>query len=184
MYLGDVFETKELSAIHGDLLTAWGSAGVAGPILVSKVLRESTATRWSSTSSPRRWSSGWLLSSLCTTQPKPSERTEPVRSPQLSEIRSCEHPFCRAPPPVESCLAFRRRHHWHLISSERSCVDTRFRRSARSQLRLVIPGLVAVLGILAFWMWRRNAPLARHLRRHDRRRRKPNPERTPGTDPI
>ena len=34
-YLSDLFGTKELSAIHGRILTAWGAAGVAGPLLLS-----------------------------------------------------------------------------------------------------------------------------------------------------
>lgn len=34
-YLGDVFGTKELSAIHGYALTAWACAGICGPILLS-----------------------------------------------------------------------------------------------------------------------------------------------------
>jgi len=40
-YLSDLFGTKALSAIHGRVLTAWGFAGIAGPMLVS-FLREST----------------------------------------------------------------------------------------------------------------------------------------------
>lgn len=42
-YLSDLFGTKQLSAIHGRILTAWGMAGIAGPMLVS-FLRESTAS--------------------------------------------------------------------------------------------------------------------------------------------
>ena len=34
-YLADLFGTKELSAIHGKILTAWGLAGIAGPLLLS-----------------------------------------------------------------------------------------------------------------------------------------------------
>ncbi len=34
-YLSDLFGTKSLSAIHGRILTAWGAAGVAGPLLLS-----------------------------------------------------------------------------------------------------------------------------------------------------
>lgn len=34
-YLSDIFGTKHLSAIHGRILTAWGMAGIAGPILLS-----------------------------------------------------------------------------------------------------------------------------------------------------
>jgi OFA family oxalate/formate antiporter-like MFS transporter len=40
-YLSDIFGTRQLSAIHGRILTAWGIAGVVGPFLVSW-LREST----------------------------------------------------------------------------------------------------------------------------------------------
>jgi len=36
-YLGDLFGTKQLGAIHGYMLTAWAAAGVAGPTLVSFV---------------------------------------------------------------------------------------------------------------------------------------------------
>lgn len=42
-YLSDLFGTKEVSAIHGYALTAWGVAGVAGPQLASFVL-ETTGT--------------------------------------------------------------------------------------------------------------------------------------------
>lgn len=34
-YLSDIFGTKHLSAIHGRVLTAWGMAGITGPILLS-----------------------------------------------------------------------------------------------------------------------------------------------------
>lgn len=34
-YLGDVFGTKELGAIHGSILTAWAAAGMVGPVLLS-----------------------------------------------------------------------------------------------------------------------------------------------------
>jgi MFS transporter, OFA family, oxalate/formate antiporter len=37
-YLGDLFGTEELSAIHGYTLTAWGAAGVAGPMLISEIV--------------------------------------------------------------------------------------------------------------------------------------------------
>jgi MFS transporter, OFA family, oxalate/formate antiporter len=37
-YLGDLFGTKELSAIHGYTLTAWGAAGIAGPMLISEIV--------------------------------------------------------------------------------------------------------------------------------------------------
>jgi MFS family permease len=39
-YLADIFGTKYVGAIHGRLLTAWSTAGVAGPVLVN-YLRES-----------------------------------------------------------------------------------------------------------------------------------------------
>ena len=41
-YLSDLFGTKELSAIHGKILTAWGMAGIAGPLLLSW-MRETTS---------------------------------------------------------------------------------------------------------------------------------------------
>ena len=41
-YLSDIFGTKQLSAIHGRILTAWGFAGVVGPFLVS-LFRELTS---------------------------------------------------------------------------------------------------------------------------------------------
>lgn len=40
-FLSDLFGTRELSAIHGKILTAWAAAGVAGPLIVSWV-RETT----------------------------------------------------------------------------------------------------------------------------------------------
>jgi len=42
-YIGDLFGTKQLGAIHGYMLTAWSAAGVAGPIFVSWV-RETTGS--------------------------------------------------------------------------------------------------------------------------------------------
>lgn len=36
-YLSDLFGTKQLSAIHGRILTAWGLAGIAGPLLLSYI---------------------------------------------------------------------------------------------------------------------------------------------------
>ncbi len=41
-YLSDLFGTRQLSAIHGRVLTAWGLAGIAGPMVVS-ILRENTS---------------------------------------------------------------------------------------------------------------------------------------------
>jgi OFA family oxalate/formate antiporter-like MFS transporter len=42
-YIGDVFGTKRLSAIHGNILTAWAAAGIVGPLLAAKV-KESTGS--------------------------------------------------------------------------------------------------------------------------------------------
>jgi len=36
-YIGDLFGTKELGAIHGYILTAWAAAGVVGPLLLSAI---------------------------------------------------------------------------------------------------------------------------------------------------
>ena len=36
-YIGDVFGTRELGAIHGYILTAWAAAGIAGPVLLSTI---------------------------------------------------------------------------------------------------------------------------------------------------
>jgi len=36
-YIGDIFGTKELGAIHGYILTAWALAGVTGPIIIAYV---------------------------------------------------------------------------------------------------------------------------------------------------
>ena len=36
-YIGDIFGTKELGAIHGYILTAWAAAGLVGPLLISVV---------------------------------------------------------------------------------------------------------------------------------------------------
>ncbi|WP_332632399.1 L-lactate MFS transporter [Halalkalibacter flavus] len=36
-FIGDIFGTKELGAIHGYILTAWSLAGVVGPIAVSYI---------------------------------------------------------------------------------------------------------------------------------------------------
>ena len=41
-YLADVFGTQFVGAIHGRLLTAWSTAGVLGPILVSEISQEAT----------------------------------------------------------------------------------------------------------------------------------------------
>ncbi|MGL1902213.1 MAG: OFA family MFS transporter [Fibrobacterales bacterium] len=42
-FLGDLFGTKQLSAIHGYILTAWAAAGLAGPTIASRV-REMTGS--------------------------------------------------------------------------------------------------------------------------------------------
>lgn len=42
-YIGDLFGTKQLGAIHGYILTAWAAAGLVGPILASWI-REVTAS--------------------------------------------------------------------------------------------------------------------------------------------
>lgn len=34
-YIGDLFGTKQLGAIHGYILTAWAMAGIAGPMAIS-----------------------------------------------------------------------------------------------------------------------------------------------------
>ena len=36
-YIGDIFGTKELGAIHGYILTAWAAAGLVGPLIISMV---------------------------------------------------------------------------------------------------------------------------------------------------
>lgn len=36
-YIGDIFGTKQLGAIHGYILTAWAMAGVVGPMLLSLI---------------------------------------------------------------------------------------------------------------------------------------------------
>jgi OFA family oxalate/formate antiporter-like MFS transporter len=36
-YIGDIFGTKELGAIHGYILTAWALAGLVGPIIIAYV---------------------------------------------------------------------------------------------------------------------------------------------------
>ncbi|MDU4959450.1 MAG: OFA family MFS transporter [Sporomusaceae bacterium] len=42
-YLSDLFGVRQLSAIHGCILTAWGLAGIAGPLIVSLV-KETTGS--------------------------------------------------------------------------------------------------------------------------------------------
>ena len=36
-YLSDIYGTKQLSAIHGRILTAWGLAGIAGTLVLSQL---------------------------------------------------------------------------------------------------------------------------------------------------
>ena len=40
-FLSDLFGVKQLASIHGSILTAWGMAGVAGPLLLS-FMKETT----------------------------------------------------------------------------------------------------------------------------------------------
>lgn len=40
-YLSDIFGVRQLSSIHGSILTAWGLAGIAGPLLLS-FMKENT----------------------------------------------------------------------------------------------------------------------------------------------
>lgn len=42
-YIGDLFGTKQLGAIHGYILTAWAAAGLAGPIIAARI-REATSS--------------------------------------------------------------------------------------------------------------------------------------------
>ena len=43
-YLADVFGTQFVGAIHGRLLTAWSTAGVLGPLLVSYISQQASAS--------------------------------------------------------------------------------------------------------------------------------------------
>jgi len=36
-YIGDIFGTKQLGAIHGYILTAWALAGLVGPLIIAYV---------------------------------------------------------------------------------------------------------------------------------------------------
>ena len=40
-FLSDLFGARELSAVHGKILTAWAAAGIVGPLFVAFV-KEST----------------------------------------------------------------------------------------------------------------------------------------------
>ena len=42
-YIGDIFGTKELGAIHGYILTAWAAAGLVGPLIIS-IVKDSTGS--------------------------------------------------------------------------------------------------------------------------------------------
>lgn len=42
-YIGDLFGTKQLGAIHGYILTAWAAAGLVGPMFASWI-RETTGS--------------------------------------------------------------------------------------------------------------------------------------------
>jgi MFS transporter, OFA family, oxalate/formate antiporter len=49
-YIGDLFGTKQLGAIHGYILTAWAAAGLVGPLVVSWIREQRTAILLHSTS--------------------------------------------------------------------------------------------------------------------------------------
>ncbi len=42
-YLSDLFGVRYLASIHGSILTAWGMAGIAGPVILA-MMKESTGT--------------------------------------------------------------------------------------------------------------------------------------------
>ncbi|MCG8701169.1 MAG: OFA family MFS transporter, partial [Bacteroidales bacterium] len=44
-FLGDLFGTKQLGAIHGMILTAWGLAGIVGPTIYDMVLKRTGSLR-------------------------------------------------------------------------------------------------------------------------------------------
>lgn len=46
-YIGDIFGTKQLGAIHGYILTAWAAAGLAGPFIVAKIYEATQSYAWS-----------------------------------------------------------------------------------------------------------------------------------------
>lgn len=46
-YIGDIFGTKQLGAIHGYILTAWAAAGLAGPLIVAKIYESTQSYAWS-----------------------------------------------------------------------------------------------------------------------------------------
>jgi OFA family oxalate/formate antiporter-like MFS transporter len=49
-FIGDVFGTKQLGAIHGYILTAWAAAGLAGPMFAAW-MKDSTGSYASSLTS-------------------------------------------------------------------------------------------------------------------------------------
>ena len=44
-YLADMFGTQYVGAIHGRLLTAWSTAGVIGPIVITQIPRDADPRR-------------------------------------------------------------------------------------------------------------------------------------------
>jgi OFA family oxalate/formate antiporter-like MFS transporter len=42
-YIGDIFGTKELGAIHGWILTAWAAAGLVGPLIIA-IVKDATGS--------------------------------------------------------------------------------------------------------------------------------------------
>ncbi|WP_026859126.1 L-lactate MFS transporter [Jeotgalicoccus psychrophilus] len=46
-YIGDIFGTKQLGAIHGYILTAWAAAGLAGPFIVARIYESTQSYAWS-----------------------------------------------------------------------------------------------------------------------------------------
>jgi OFA family oxalate/formate antiporter-like MFS transporter len=42
-YLSDIFGTQQLSAIYGRILTAWGLAGIVGPLLLSVIYEQTNS---------------------------------------------------------------------------------------------------------------------------------------------
>jgi OFA family oxalate/formate antiporter-like MFS transporter len=46
-YISDIFGTREVSAIHGYILTAWSAAGLAGPLALVWVREQTQSYTWS-----------------------------------------------------------------------------------------------------------------------------------------
>ena len=42
-FLSDIFGVRQLAAIHGSILTAWGIAGIAGPVILA-LMKEATGS--------------------------------------------------------------------------------------------------------------------------------------------